>query len=536
MMGKQTGGNYYTYLWFILMPFFRLFGMEWTCLIVHFINIYLIFLAVYFLTKRVFDSLTGFEDFQALHQKLFFGISIPVLLTLVLLLTKKFVAGVLMVTIEPYLHPRNIALIWLIFALERFLKGRRVLAFCLVGLAANIHLLSAGIILFCFLIATVFDKNYIKWKSFLLSFLGFILCSSPVWIWILLSAHPSNPGDISNQNWQAILHYRTGYLFPQLWDRNGWLALLSVLMMFSVGYYSAPDFLPNGKKLFGINVGLLLLILNGIVFSELLPVPWLLSFQPIRSIQFLIIISIILIVPYLIKLWETDWIGKLWSIGLGFGIFLFEPMTNLIFLVISLIYLALSARLLKKMKLLFPLILGLSILVALPFLWSRVTSKIPKWINFAKGNQSFSQTFLNYVQLPGMTKPSAWQEVQLWAKVNSSKDSIWLTPPYYSGFRLRSQRSTVVEWKDGAMSLFNPNYANNWYQRLQDFGINFKTPYNLHPVIYQNLGYPQFAEIANKYNAKFVVVEKPKMLPALLLYSNTQFNVYHVRNYQADSL
>ncbi|MDI6784038.1 MAG: hypothetical protein QME64_08105 [bacterium] len=555
MLGKQTGGNYYTYLWLILLPFFRLFGMQWTSFIVHFINIYLIFLAFYFLAKRL---LVGGENFQLQHQKLVLGISVPILLALVLLVTKKFVAGVLMVTIEPYLHPRNIALVLLIFAIERFLTKKWTLAFCLAGLAANIHLLSAGIILFCFLVSiakqsflrkqesTLCTHPWIpagagmtaKWKPIFLSCFGFIFCSAPVWVWILFTASRSIPIEISTQLWLAILQYRNSYLFPQLWDRIGWFAFLAVLAMFSVGYYFTEPKNPAIKKVLGLIFGLLVLIGFGFIFSELFPIPWLLSFQPMRSIQFLIIISIILLVPYFSKLWETDWISKFWAIGLGIGIFLFEPRTILLFLIISTIYITLIPRMQKKIKWVFAIILVLTILVAIPLLWFRITSKIPHWISFAKGNQSFRQTFLNYVQLPGMTEPAAWQDVQLWAKENSNKDSIWLTPPYLSGFRLRSQRSTVVEWKDGAMSLFNPRYAVEWHQRLQDFGINLKTNYDLHPMIYHyhSLTEQELLQIATKYHAQYLVVEKPKIFPLPSLYSNSQFNVYVISTDYTDFL
>jgi hypothetical protein len=517
MLGKQTGGNYYTYLWLILIPIFRLFGIEWTCFIVHILNIYLIYLALYFLTQRILLSSNG----EQLPNKTLFGLSIAILLALGLLLTKKFVAGVSMVTIEPYLHPRNMALVLLLLAIERFLAEKRILSFCLAGLAANIHFFSAGIIIFCFLVAIVFEKQYKPWKSIFLSGLGFIICSSPVWIWILISSKRSMPSNLSSATWLSILQYRIGYLFPQYWDRIGWLAFLSILVVFSVGYYTGQNLLPNRKKLLGIIFGLFLLIFIGIIFSELIPNPWLIAFQTIRSIQFLIIISIILLVPYIIKIWNIDWIGKLCAVGSGVGIFLFEPKTILIFLIISLIYLTIVTRLTKNRKWVFAGILGLSVLVAIPFLWSRITAKIPQF------NLSIQSVF-HYIEIPGTVPPTPWQEVQLWARENSKSDSIWLTPLYLSGFRLGSHRSTIVEWKDGALGIFSPRYAEQWYQRMQDFGINIKTNVQLQPILFLSLTNEDLNRIAEKYQAKYIVVEKPKTLPIPLLYCNTQFNVYQV--------
>ncbi|MCG6534906.1 MAG: hypothetical protein L7F78_09490 [Syntrophales bacterium LBB04] len=518
MLGKETGGNYYTFLWLILMPFFRLFGVEWTCFIVHILNIYLIYLALYYLTHRILQPSID----EQLPHKLFLKLSIPILLALVLLLTKKFVAGVSMVTIEPYLHPRNIALVLLLFAIERYLAKKPILSFCLIGLAMNIHLLSAGIVLFCILVSILIEKHGKISKLELIFGLGFILCSAPVWVWILISYKHSMSSNISSATWLSILQYRTSYLFPQLWDRLGWLAFLSILVMFTLGYYSIRERLLYRKKVIGFIVGLLILIFIGFIFSELIPIPWLIAFQTIRSIQFLIILSIILLVPYLIKLWRFDGIGKLCAVGLGIGILLFEPKTILIFLIISSIYLAIGVRLTRKLKWGFASILIVSVIIAIPFLWSRVTTKIQRHFDFSQGFQAV----LQYIQIPGTVTPTPWQEVQIWAKKNSDPDSIWLTPPYLSGFRLRSQRSTIVEWKDGALGIFSPTYAEYWYQRMQDFGINVKTNVQLQPILYQILPFPELNRIAEKYHAHYIVVEQPKALPAPFLYSNSQFNVY----------
>lgn len=520
MLGKQTGGNYYTYLWILLIPFFRVFGLEWTCFIVHILNIYLIYLALYFLIKRILS--TAIE--QQEPEKLYFGFTIPILLALVLLITKKFVAGVSMVTIEPYLHPRNVALVLLLFAIERYLAEKPIVSFGLLGLAANIHVLSAGIVLFAIVVSILIEKRGKISKQELLSGLGFILCSAPVWLWILIASKRSIIGEVSIASWLSILQYRASYLFPQYWDRLGWIAFLSILMMFTIGYYTNQEQLMQRKKIIGLIVGLLLLIIFGFIFSKFIPIPWLLAFQSIRSIQFLIILSIILLIPYLIKLWRIDGIGKLCSIGLGIGIFLFEPKTIFIFLIVSVIYLLIFSRIAKRLKWVFAVVLILSGLIAIPFLWTRVTIKLHRQVDLSHGFQAV----LNYIQIPGTSTPTPWQEVQLWAKRHSAPDSIWLTPPYLSGFRLKSQRSPIIEWKDGALGIFNPGYAESWYQRLQDFGITTKMNTHLHQVAFLCLSNEELERIAEKYNAHYIVVEKPKVLSLPLLYSNSQFNVYQV--------
>ncbi|MCX7918519.1 MAG: hypothetical protein N3A72_02695 [bacterium] len=539
MLGKQTGGNYYTYLWYLLLPLIHLFGLEWTCFIVHGINIYLIFLAIYFLAIRI--------GIERNIQTQVWGLSIPLLLVLILLLTKKFVAGVLMVTIEPYLHPRNIALVFLLFAIERSLADKWFSAFTLAGIAANIHLLSAFLIFFCLIVSMIYNVQKIpagnydaqnkgvkkRWIKQIVAIAGFVLCSSPIWLWILLTVSWSSSQRISTTQWLQILQYRTRYLFPQFWDRDSWLAFLSIIAMFSIGYYQwyqakNSRVHSNVKNLLGFIVGILLLILIGIVFSEYIPFPLIIGLQLIRSIQFFIFIAIILIVPYILELWKQSRMGKLWAFAIGIGIFLFEPKTILLFLLSSIIYLQTLRWIPQKSKWIFGFFLILMISVSIPFIWKRVTAKLPQWFAYFQGHHSLRQTFLHYIEVPGMTTITAWEDVQRWAKEHSDKHSLWITPIYLSGFRVDSQRSTLVEWKDGALSVFNAGYAQEWYQRLQAFGITVQTPVALQPILYRNLAESQFSTIAEKYNAQFVVVEKPQKLSFPLVYTNTQFNVYQV--------
>lgn len=61
----------------------------------------------------------------------------------------------------------------------------------------------------------------------------------------------------------------------------------------------------------------------------------------------------------------------------------------------------------------------------------------------------------------------AWRDVQLWAEAHTSPAARFVTDPDEKGFRVFSERSPIVEEKDGASSMFSRAYALEWDRRMQ---------------------------------------------------------------------
>lgn len=113
-----------------------------------------------------------------------------------------------------------------------------------------------------------------------------------------------------------------------------------------------------------------------------------------------------------------------------------------------------------------------------------------------------------------------WRNVQVWAKENTEKTALFLTPPYMTGFRIFSQRPIVGEWKDGTQQYFDADYSYEWWRRMQDMksdrgGRNF-----------DNLGKAQYVELAGKYDANYLVVPSSISLDLPKEYDNSQYAIY----------
>jgi hypothetical protein len=66
---------------------------------------------------------------------------------------------------------------------------------------------------------------------------------------------------------------------------------------------------------------------------------------------------------------------------------------------------------------------------------------------------------------------AAWREIQYWAKDNTSLETKFLVPPFPVGFRIFSERTSWVDWKDGDAVYSLPEYATEWRRRLHALGI-----------------------------------------------------------------
>lgn len=133
---------------------------------------------------------------------------------------------------------------------------------------------------------------------------------------------------------------------------------------------------------------------------------------------------------------------------------------------------------------------------------------------------------------------NGWEDIQVWASKNTNKDDIFITPPDMDGFRLHSERSTVGEWHDVILSTVNEDYAKKIWERMNDlcnseiFGhCQGEYGYTCNQLCgdqYRKLDEKYFTQLARKYGAKYIVIEKPKALNFNLVYENNEYRAYRV--------
>ncbi len=110
---------------------------------------------------------------------------------------------------------------------------------------------------------------------------------------------------------------------------------------------------------------------------------------------------------------------------------------------------------------------------------------------------------------------SDWFSLQEWVKLNTPIASTFLIPPNLLGFRNFSERSIVVDVKDGGLAFYSPGYAREWQQRINDVAN------------YDQLNQEGFVNLSKKYDFQYIIVESNhQQLTFPLVYQNKKFLIY----------
>ncbi|MCJ7694760.1 MAG: hypothetical protein MUO40_04960, partial [Anaerolineaceae bacterium] len=134
---------------------------------------------------------------------------------------------------------------------------------------------------------------------------------------------------------------------------------------------------------------------------------------------------------------------------------------------------------------------------------------------------------------------STWVEAQLWAKENTSIDTKFITPPdkfwhYTSDWRVFSERSSVATIPEIMVVHLSPDSYYSFTSRFEDvapgalgnFNNNYVDSITITKNAYRSLNSEDYLRIAQKYQAEYLVVEKPSYVDFQVAYENSDFIIY----------
>ncbi len=123
-------------------------------------------------------------------------------------------------------------------------------------------------------------------------------------------------------------------------------------------------------------------------------------------------------------------------------------------------------------------------------------------------------------------KRDPWADLQRYAGEHTPKDALFIIPPYLNDFGLYSRRATLSDWAEGSNGLYLDNeFARKWLERMQDLGWNAMGG---EVSGYNRLSTEQITAAARKYNAAYVVAEKPKEFALPRIYENSRYLLYRL--------
>ncbi|VVB67328.1 Uncharacterised protein [uncultured archaeon] len=386
-----------------------------------------------------------------------------VLLVLLMACNPIPVAGTLIPTYDEYTHPRLIATAIILFSLYFFYQDRYIISSAMAALGFLIHpLLCIGIII-CMNFYIITKRSI---QTLIKSDFIFFLISSPIIYKFLYMKRESIQSDQIDE-YINLIGFKW-YLFPLQWDYLFWTDLVIFLSIFLIYYkINISKLNEMDRKSIYLIISSLLLLIAGILFTSLIPIPTIIQLQLGRNLLLIYWLSLI----YLSSL--------IWHyLGFIHSKYIRSPPKYFFFISILLYSLFIIASL----------------------------------------------SMINHVDFPGtylqncdeMTK--SWIDIQLWAKSNTAITDQFIVPPdMQPSFRVFSERGTVFQLADSPPICFSYNYAKEWNKRYELF-CNYNT-----------MTEEEFDALADRFKACYVVVDNAKFLNRSLIYKNLKFKVYKFR-------
>lgn len=536
----------------------------------HFITFYFMFLAaieklfgnlelIFFIAQLITEILISIAIYQ-------FALAVfrdrnTAIIALLLIFTNKPMLGGPIIHWNHHTHTYA-AMPLILWSFSLFLKQHTKKAYALLGFAANINIQSVTFVLPMFALVSLLGIRKkaiaIGWHAAIIGLLKefalFALFALPCLVWAF-----SKTGGAITEEWVQQLRVRSSHhSFPFSWDVKGYTNYL-LFFIFGIITWSLAlkrDENRETHKILGwFGLVVLLLCGMGVIFSEWIPIKIVLRAQLFRSTKFLAIF-IVFYASYAIRyLWNQRAGNKVLAASTFLILLLPKYLEFLVLLI--LLYQILEVKNLYWWTA--PIVTAVLILrVYIPH------AEFPKGINLneiiafirpffeIKLRVVILATFLFWMSLKKVTsnhwlhrsstmaaflviliyifpathsqlispveKRGNWVRMQVWARENTPRDAIFLTPTRRQGFRVFSERSIVVEEKDGTQQYFKSDYSYEWWARMKDVERNGKS--------YDNLSAKQLEELCQKYGASYLVFPNSKPLSFPQVYEDNDYRIY----------
>jgi len=485
--------SHYSFFWFLFKAFYQNGSLEIFMFITHILTTYFTYLTIWKLSKTIFNSpLTSFLSVIAfiLPHIGFAGFSL----------------------FEFSLLNRTFVLPFLLLAINYYLKKRYAFSYLILGLMYNFHVVSVNFIAAMFLFDGVLRLKKVGLKNLFFGLFFFFLTAAPIFIW-----KSSNSGfDLTiNQAWYELIKNSILNNIFSMTDFNPPLILLTLNGLASIIiFFLTKKFLQNSNQKIISNfifAGIIILIIQAVT-SKFFPITILIQAQIIRVGVFLLFFAYLFFCHFISFSVEHKKINNN-----QFLLLFVSLLLSILPLLLILVFFAYQTK--KIIKPFFVLIVALSIIIF------TILLKINLW---RPGIHIYPNRLKGY-------------QIQNWAKKNTPKQAVFITPPhlwwFYSlDWRVISERTTVVTLSELLEAAFEPKYANYWQERFEDvapgalkqFKGNIYDNLTITKKAYYSLTKENIKKIAKKYQASYLVIEKPYCYRFPIIYEDNEFRLYKI--------
>ena len=319
-----------------------------------------------------------------------------------------------------------------------------------------------------------FLVNYKKInKAVIGSLVLFLLGSSYI---LIKSFSSASTNYLPIDKWIYFLSLRvSGHFFPSTWSILSYVLFGILILLFLISFKYKPKEEKHNKVIL-LSIGTLILCIISFFFTEILPVKQIVQASFLRGIVIFRVIAIIYVINYIIQsLKSSSRIHK--QISLGISVFLL-------------------------------------LLIIIPF--------------FVGGHRGI----FDEVNLEKPIGP--WEDVALNSKDLTSKDSLFITPPFSLGFTFFSERSEFINWKTSGVGVYSSRYVAEAFSRFafvckHDFELESRTELVEECTKgYENINEEDLKKTKDQYKITHIIVRKPKTLDFNLIYENEEYRIYEL--------
>ena len=490
---------HFSFFWFPFIPLLKAGVLEISMFIIHILTVY-----------------GTIWMFWALSNLLFNNTTTNLLVVLALVFPHIGFPGFQI--IEFSLLNRTFVLPFLLGSIYLYLRDKKVLAFGLLGLMFNLHVIYAAFVLCMFLLNELLTFKWKTWWKPLLVLLAFIVLGLPVLIW---RAQTGNGIDLTLRPEMLDLASR-GLLFTVYYPFaliphviGNLIAGIGTVLAFTLGYRHSPVSARN-KTIRNFTNAIAILIGIGLVTAYLLPVTILIQMQLLRVGVFLLYFGMLYFAHFLVKQYEEGMLSRSGFVLLGLSfILLISPLAAILIWYLL--------RSLKK------------------------TLFNPGWLIPAvvliEGLTLFISLQSNLMS-PGFHiygPDSDWRDVQEWAKTNTPVEAKFITPPhlfwhYTPDWRVFSERASVATAPEMMEIPFDPNYESGFRLRFEAiapgaidrFNGNYMKTLEITEEAYYTNSTEDFINVGCQFSAEYLVVESDHPYDLTTVYENEGFLVYQL--------
>jgi len=486
--------GHFSYFWLLFIPFYKAGYLEISMFIVHILATYATFWALWRLSKTLFhNTLTSLLVVVSSVVPHFSFSSLPLF--------------------EFSMLNRTVMLPFELFALEQYIKKNYVRVFLILGVLYNFHILSVNFILAMIGVDVLVSlkDNRGKFIKILKAAPLFILSALPVLVWkasysgIDFRAHYEWFSILDNASFSHMFRF-TSFSFPiiTVLTMSGIAAILVFFLVRPQKKDESHDTFQN--FMYG---GILVLLLQ-FCATYFYPVTIIIQSQIIRIGVFMMLFTYLYFAHFVATTFHKSKIQFFYLLSLFmFSFFVFIPLIGILIKKWITTYTRAYIGIVITI-----LLFGIMLVVSVQS--NVVGGQIHIW-----------------------PKKTPFNEVQLWAKHNTPKNALFITPPaewwlYSTEWRVISERSTVSVMSELLEAAFDPSYISYWKGRFEDVApgalAQFKGNITENRVIvrsaYNANSTQHFKSVAKKYGASYLVIEKKYRHKLPIVYENGEYIVY----------